>query len=119
MKCVNTKNRKIGRKKTDIYLFKKVGDKMGKRGMTPQQASEVWESKTKLQKLRVNKGLSQSELSEKTGIAKPTIVCYEQQKIPIDNARLKVLCELCITLGCKLEDILEDKKLIEKYKKVK
>ena len=92
---------------------------MGKRGMTPQQASKVWESKTKLQKLRVNKGLSQSELSEKSGISKPTIVCYEQKKRPIDNARLKVLCKLCLTLGCSLEEVLEDKNLIENYKKIK
>lgn len=65
------------------------------------------------------KGMSQRDLAEKTGISKRTIECYEQETRHIDGARLKQLCNLSIALDCKLDDLLEDKTLIESYKKVK
>jgi transcriptional regulator with XRE-family HTH domain len=96
---------------------------MGKRGMTPQQAEKLRLAKgikeTKLQKLRVKKGLSQSELSFAAGLSPATIRCYEQGLRPLDGAKLNTLCSLAQSLDCKIEDILEDKELIEKYKQTK
>lgn len=96
---------------------------MVKRGVTPQQARKIRAEKgmkeTKLQKLRVKRNLSQSELAEMTGISIRTLQCYEQQARPIDGARLKTLCDLSNVLGCKIEDILESKELINEYKLVK
>ena len=92
---------------------------MGKRGMTPQQAAGIWETVTKLQKIRVKNGLSQNDLSAISGLSKSTIQGYEVKARDIDGARLKVLCDLCLSLNCKLEDILEDEKLIKKLKMVK
>lgn len=93
---------------------------MVKRGLTPQQAKKIREDKgmeeTKLEKLRVKKGLSQSSLSAITGVTKRAIQCYEQQTRPIDRARLDTLCRLCLALDCKIEDIIEDKELIEKFR---
>lgn len=74
---------------------------------------------TKLQSVRTARGMSQNDLAEKSGISKRTIQCYEQEARPIDGARLSQLCNLSVALGCKIDDILESKELIERYKKVK
>ncbi len=96
---------------------------MVKRGITPEQAQKIRETKgkedTNLQRLRVEKGLSQTALAAKSGVTKRAIECYEQRTRVIDNAKLDTLCRLCFALDCKLEDILENKELIEKFKLAK
>lgn len=96
---------------------------MRKRGMTPEQAKELREEKglepTKLQEMRVRRGLSQKGLSDKSKVLKRTIQMYEHNLRQIDCAKLETLLDLCIALDCRLEDILEDEKLITKYKQVK
>lgn len=93
---------------------------MSKRGISPEQAQKIRKSKgiedTKLQRLRVEKGLSQTALSAKSGVTRRAIECYEQRTRAIDNAKLDTLCALCLSLDCKLEDILESKTLIERLK---
>ena len=74
---------------------------------------------TKLQKLRKERGLSQSQLSAKSGVTKRAIQCYEQKDRLIEGARLSTLCALCFALDCKIEDILDDKALIEKFRMAK
>lgn len=90
---------------------------MVKRGMTPQQAAKLREKMgvkmTKLQRLRVKKGLSQSELAEISGVPFRRIQYYEQKSRPIEGARLDVICKLCLALDCKIEDIIESKEIIE------
>lgn len=94
-----------------------------KRGMKPWQAADLREKKgieeTNLQKLRVAKDLSQSDLSIASGVPLRRIQHYEQNNGAIDGARLETLCLLCKALGCKPEDILESKRLIAMYKKIK
>lgn len=96
---------------------------MVKRGITPQIAKKIRADKgikeTKLQKLRVEQGLSQTQLAEISGVTRRAIQCYEQETRPIDGARLHALCDLCIALDCKIEDILEDAELIKKFQKTK
>ncbi len=92
---------------------------MSKRGMTPQKASEVWKPKTKLQEVRVRKGLSQNELIEKSGIPKKTLQRFEQGITLVDGVKLETLCKLCIALNCTIDEILEDESLIDKYNLVK
>lgn len=96
---------------------------MKKRGMTPEQAKKIREEKglkeTKLQVLRTQKGLSQAELAAISGVAKRTVQGYEQDTRSIDNAKLDTLCSLCLALDCKMEDIIEDKELIIRYRKIK
>ena len=98
---------------------------MAKQGITPTQAQKIRAKKglpeTKLQKLRVKKNLTQQELSAITGISVRTLQQYEQYNSDrsVNTARLESICELCLALGCKIEDILEDKNLIVKYKAVK
>ena len=93
------------------------------RGITPKQAQKIRAEKglkeTNLQKVRVKKGLSQQGLANESGVTKRMIECYEQRYRNIDNAKLEALCSMSVALDCKIEDILESKELIEKYKKVK
>lgn len=93
---------------------------MNKKGITVETAKKIRESKgikeTRLQKLRVAKGYSQKQLAAVSGVTVRAIQCYEQQTRPIEGARLDTLCSLCFALDCKIEDILENATLIEKYR---
>ena len=93
------------------------------RGMHPKTAAKIRAEKgikdTKLQRLRVKQGISQNDLATLTGISKRTLQMYEQGRTAIDGAKLDKLCKICIALNCKLEDILEDEKLIRIFNKSK
>ena len=43
----------------------------------------------------------------------------DSRRIYTNGARLEKLCGLSEALGCKITDIIEDKKLIERFNKVK
>lgn len=96
---------------------------MSKRGMKPQRAVKLKAEKgleiTKLQRLRVAKGLSQNDLAAISGIPIRRIQHYEQLARPIDGARIETLCDLCLALDCKLEDLIESKSIIAKLRKTK
>ena len=96
---------------------------MAKSGMKPTQALKLREEKgleiTKLQKMRVAKGLSQNDLAAITGVSVRRIQNYEQKTKKIEGARLDVLCDIAIALDCKIEDILEDKAVIAKIRMAK
>lgn len=92
--------------------------------MTPKTAEALRVKRgldrgTKLRRLRVEKGYSQSELSEFSGIPINTLRKYEQSAAPINNAKLKTLVALCRSLNCKVEDIIESEELLRKYRSVK
>lgn len=94
-----------------------------KRGITVEQAKRIRAEKgikdTKLQKVRVSRGLSQGQLAKLSGVATRTIQHYEQGVRDIDGAKLKTICELCLVLGCKIEDILESEETIKMLKATK
>jgi transcriptional regulator with XRE-family HTH domain len=97
---------------------------MSKKGMTPEVAEELRIKKdigrgSKLRRLRVKKELSQSELADLSGVPLKTLQKYEQGTTPLDGAKLNTICNLCIALNCKIEDIIEDEELIEKYTEIK
>ena len=97
---------------------------MKKRGMTPKQAEELLIKKginraAKLRLIRVEKGLSQSELSAASGVPVKTLQRYEQEPHKIDGAKLDTLCRLSEALDCKITDILNDDSLIDRFNKVK
>ena len=71
----------------------------------------------KLQELRKNKGLSQSQLAKLSGVPLRTIQQWECGQRDIDGAALNRLCDLAITLDCKLYDIVESPSLIDKLLK--
>ena len=92
--------------------------------MTPKTAEAVRTKRgldkgTKLRRLRVKKGYSQSELSAISGVTIQTIRRYEQSPVPIDGAKLKTLIALSLALNCKIEDIIESEEPLHKYRATK
>lgn len=63
---------------------------------------------TKLQILRKNIGYSQKELAEKSGINLRTLQQYEVKAKDINKAAAKTLLALSKTLGCRIEDLIEE-----------
>ena len=50
---------------------------------------------SKLQEQRIKKGITQQELSNKTGISKRTIEAYEGKYHNLSGAKLKTLLKFC------------------------
>ena len=72
----------------------------------------------KLKEIRQAKGLSQSKLAEKTGISIRTIQHYEQGAKDFNHARIDTILKVCVTLNCKLEEIIDNPDYIELMKKL-
>ncbi|EPU36088.1 helix-turn-helix domain-containing protein [Streptococcus agalactiae] len=60
-------------------------------------------SYNKLWKLLIDKGWTKSELHKKAGISSSTIAKLGKG----DNITTDILLKICITLDCKIEDIVE------------
>lgn len=69
-----------------------------------------------LKDIRQQRGLSQSQLAEKSGINVRRLQNYEQESRDINGAKISVLLDLAIALECDLDDILSDQETIQKYK---
>ena len=63
---------------------------------------------TKLQTVRKTSGMSQRELSEKSGISLRSIQQYEQKAKDINKAAVDSILALANALGCKVEDLIEN-----------
>lgn len=63
---------------------------------------------SKLKMIRENRGLSQRELAERSGVNIRTIRAYEQWDNEIDKAQAQILYKLSRVLGCNVEDLLEN-----------
>lgn len=72
--------------------------------------------KTKLNKLRQKKGLSQNDLAKLSKHSLHTIIALDQGKRDINESKLKTLVNLSESLDCGITDILEDEELIKKIK---
>lgn len=68
---------------------------------------------SKLKKKRMEAGLSQSQLAEKSGINVRVLQHYEQGSKKFDHARIDKILSVCIALNCKLQDIIENENYIE------
>lgn len=60
----------------------------------------------KLQTMRLNAGLSQSQLAKKTGIKLRTIRAYEHEEYELRNASYGKVVALAKALRCNPEDII-------------
>lgn len=63
---------------------------------------------TKLKRIRESRALSQSELAQVSGVNLRSIQMYEQRINSIDKAQGRTLFKLSRTLGCTVEDLLEE-----------
>ena len=92
------------------------------RGITPQIARKIRAEKglgeSKLYKMRLKEGLSQEQLSKKAGVPVRTIRSFEQYEVAIENTKLTTLCDICIALNCRFEDIIESDEVISKIRMI-
>lgn len=72
----------------------------------------------KLKEKRIEAGLSQSQLAEKTGLNVRTIQHYEQGSKIFDHARIDTILKICVALNCKLEDVIDNSEYVELIKKL-
>lgn len=74
----------------------------------------------KLKQMRINAGLTQTQLSALTGLKLGTIQAYECGKRNINGADLKTILKLASALKCTVSDIVNnDAELMELLKGVK
>jgi transcriptional regulator with XRE-family HTH domain len=62
---------------------------------------------SKLKLVRIQRGLSQAELSKRSGVPMKCIGNYEQQRRNLNNARAIIVYKLMSALSCTLEDLLD------------
>ena len=66
------------------------------------------EPETHLKTIRVNRGISQTELAKLSGVKLRSIQMYEQKVNDIDKAQVGTIYKLSRVLGCTIEDLLEN-----------
>ena len=69
-----------------------------------------------LKEIRESRGMSQQDLSAKSGIHKRMIQAYEQGYRSINGAKLSTLVTLCLVLECHLSDVVDDAQLVKDLK---
>ena len=73
----------------------------------------------KLKEMRMEKDLTQEQLSKRSGISVRTIQAYECGLRRIDGATLETLCRFAIALDCRIHDIIEGESVIQLFNAVK
>ena len=68
---------------------------------------EINSYKSKLKRIRVANGMTQSELSELSGINIKSIASYEQSPEKINHASVESVYILSDCLNCTIEDLVE------------
>ena len=66
----------------------------------------------KLKAMREQKGLSQSQLAEATGINYRTLQYYEQGVLNFNHCKIDKIFKTATVLDCDVEDILDDQDAI-------
>ncbi len=62
-----------------------------------------------LKLMRIKKGMQQSELAKASNVPVKCIGNYEQLRRDINHARVDIVYNLAAALGCRMEEILENK----------
>ena len=64
---------------------------------------------TNLKRMRKNAGYSQRQLAEETGVPIRQIQLFEQRRRDINKTQLETVFKLSRALGCRMEDLVEQK----------
>lgn len=75
---------------------------------TMEALYQTAEGDPNLKRIRENRGLSQAELADSSGVNLRNIQMYEQRRNSIDKAQAQILYKLSRVLGCEIEDLLEN-----------
>ena len=68
---------------------------------------EINQYKSKMKRIRVARGMTQTQLSELSKVNVKSIAYYEQYPDRINKASVDTLLKICESLGCELTDIIE------------
>ena len=68
---------------------------------------------SKLQEVRIEKGFSQGNLANISGVNVRVLQNYEQGFRDINGSKLSTLLKLCEALECRLADILDDPETLD------
>lgn len=71
----------------------------------------------KLKEMRQAAGLSQSQLAEKANMNVRTLQHYEQGSKVFDHARIDTILRVCLALGCRFEDVIENQEYLDLIKR--
>lgn len=74
---------------------------------------------SKLQELRLARGLSQKALAERVGIDVGILQAYEQGRRNLDGAKIETLARFALILECSIPDILENPTIAEMVRSCK
>ena len=72
---------------------------------------------SKLKSARQAFGLSQSQLAEKANMNVRTLQHYEQGSKVFDHARIDTILRVCLALGCKFKDVIENQEYLDLIKR--
>lgn len=72
---------------------------------------------SRLKEIRIEKGLTQKQLADDSGVPLRTIQDYEQKQMTIEKAKIYILASISKTLDCKFYEILEDEDLKDKLER--
>lgn len=70
---------------------------------------------TKLQAIRLDRGLTQRETSRLAGVNHRTYQLYDQGAKRLDHARLDTILRICVVLDCDIEEIIEEPEWLALY----
>lgn len=68
---------------------------------------EIKSYKSRLKRIRVSSGLTQTELAHLSGINVKSIASYEQNPNKINKASVETIYNIADSLGCNIEDLIE------------
>lgn len=71
-----------------------------------------------LQERRIELGMTQQSLSEKSGVPVPVIRGFEQGVRSVNRAQIDTLVNLCYALELRLSEVLTDETLQKKCKEI-
>jgi DNA-binding Xre family transcriptional regulator len=71
-----------------------------------------------IKQIAKDKGISKRELSDKSGVNYWAIDEYYRETVDVNNITMENLVRLCLTLDCKVSDIIDDQKRIKELKKL-
>ena len=79
----------------------------------------IKEAVTKLKAVRLQAGLSQSQLAKEADLNLRTLQAYEAGGRSFDNARIDTILKVALACNCSIEELIENKEYLELLNKYK
>ena len=83
--------------------------------MSKEKAHALNKPKTKLQKLRMERGFTQTQMARLMGVKIRTYITLEKSEF-MHKREITQILRLCVILQCSISDLIEDKKVLADLK---